>query len=216
MIKNKKCKGTGIARGHGCGTDQPVSYYGKRNFTFGLARSCKCFQKWCLNTKQGQEYIKKHQLKASKPRLKAEEGLRKAKEERARKNSLESLKKGVMLVCHKAVRLRDKYKDCVSCGAKWHKDFQAGHYKKAELYSNLKYNEFNINGQCQKCNLRLDGNPDGYKKGIIKRYGVEVLNMLEKMALEYKKDSFKWDREELKETRSKYNKMINELKNQKL
>ena len=138
--------------------------------------------------------------------------LEKARADKSIKNTLEALKKSVMTVCHKYIRLRDKYKPCISCNAIWNADFQAGHFYKAELYSNLKFNSKNINGQCRKCNLRKDGNEAGYRKGLIERFGVGHVNRLDKKALDYRSQDFKWDREKLKEERTIYNEMYNEIK----
>ena len=117
-----------------------------------------------------------------------------------------------MNICHKFIRLRDTHKHCISCNANWNDKFQAGHFYKAELYSNLKYNEFNINGQCRKCNLRKDGNFEGYRKGFIERYGLDKLAEIDQLAIAYKHDNFKFDRQDLIDTRKKYNILYNKLK----
>ncbi len=158
----------------------------------------------CCSTKCAIEFSKEKKKEQAK-------SLNDAKIERTIKDTLEALKNSVMLVCHKFIRLRDKFKPCISCGANWNDKFQAGHFFKAELYSNLKYNEFNISGQCRKCNLRKDGNFDGYKKGFIERYGLEEFEKLDALAMDYKKDDFKWDREILKEQRKYYTNKLKEL-----
>ena len=175
-------------------------------------KNCKCSfeQKYtslqvACTTKCAIEYAKTKKLEQEK-------SLNDAKLEKAKKDTLQALKHSVMTVCHKYIRERDKSKPCISCGANWNKDFQAGHFYKAELYSNLKYDEFNINGQCRKCNLRKDGNEAGYRKGFVLRYNKDILDNLDIKAIGYKQNDFKWDRELLKELRACYNKKLKELK----
>jgi hypothetical protein len=42
-----------------------------------------------------------------------------------------------------------------------------------------RYDEKNVNGQCVYCNMHLSGNIQGYREGLIKKYGEEVLQHLE-------------------------------------
>ena len=200
MIKTKEkpCKGTGKAKGYGCGK---LTYHR----VYGLGKMC-CYPDWLLNSEQGKIVLYKAQIKATKPRL----DLEKAQEERKQNTSLSNLIQSLVNVCHKYIRERDKHKPCISCGANWNEHFQAGHFYKAELYSSLRFDEFNINGQCRICNLHKDGNFQGYRKGFIKRYSLEQLEELETKAREYKHQSFKWDREELKEKRLYYNTKLKE------
>ena len=37
----------------------------------------------------------------------------------------------------------------------------------------------NCNGQCKKCNRFDEGNIQGYRKGLIKKYGLEKVELLE-------------------------------------
>ena len=198
--KEKKCKGTGQAFGYGCGKLTLHRIY-------GLGKSC-CYSEWLFGSDAGKVKLSKAINSVQKPRKELE----KARADKSIKNTLEALKKSVMTVCHKYIRLRDKYKPCISCNAIWNADFQAGHFYKAELYSNLKFNSKNINGQCRKCNLRKDGNEAGYRKGLLERFGVGHVNRLDKKALDYRSQDFKWDREKLKEERTIYNEMYNEIK----
>lgn len=194
MIQHKKhkCKGTGKAAGFGCGT---MTMYR----VFGLCKM-NCYPDWLLNSEQGKIVLYKAQIKATQPRI----DLEKAQEERKQTNTLSNHIQSTVNVCHKSIRERDKHKPCISCGANWNEHFQAGHFYKAELYSSLRFDELNINGQCRICNLHKDGNFQGYREGFIKRYSAEQLEELETKAREYKHQSFKWDREELKEKRNYY------------
>ena len=200
QTKPKPCKGTGKAKGHGCG-----ALVLKR--TYGLGYECGCYPKWLYSTPEGLEKVEKHTLKATKPRRELE------KEEKRRKNanSLENLKNSAKQACHAYIRKRDEGKPCISCGAKWNPDFQAGHFYKAELYSSLKYDEHNINGQCRVCNLHKDGEFRGYGIGLKMRIGHLAFFKLNQKATKSKQDHFKWDREELKRIRKYYQEKLKKL-----
>jgi len=200
--KQKQCKSIGKARGfEGCG---------KLTFqrTYGLGHSCGCYSKWLLNTPEGKEKLDKSILHATKPRRE----LNQAFEDKKDKNKLSLLLQGAKIACHTYVRLRDKGKPCISCGKPHEPGFHAGHYKKAEIYSNLRFNEFNISGQCERCNLFLDGNVQAYSERIGDRIGKDNKEVVERMAKAFKTESFKWDREELKKIKKYYQDKIKQLK----
>ena len=131
--------------------------------------------------------------------------------EKKQKETLSTLLKNTVSTCHLYIRLRDKHKPCISCGCNWHKDFHAGHFYKAELFSTIKFNEYNINGQCQKCNLRKEGNESEYSVNLPKRIGTEAFEELDYLASLEKQTNFKWDRQELIKIRNYYKRKIKEL-----
>ena len=200
--KEKPCKGTGKAKGYGCGKMQLER-------TYGLGHQCGCYPEWLFSSDEGMEKVKRATLKATKPRKDIEEAI-KQKKERA---SLQYLKTNTTAVCHQYIRQRDKGKPCISCETPWHSNFHAGHFYKSELYSTLKYNEFNLQGQCPQCNLRKDGNVNQYSINLPKRIGQEKYDELVRLAEKDKQIDFKWDREELSEIRNCYRKKLKELKN---
>lgn len=69
------------------------------------------------------------------------------------------------------IRVRDYGKHCVSCG-RWmdhdgegyNRDSQvnAGHFRSVGAAPHLRFNTFNIHGQCIHCNMHLSGNREGY------------------------------------------------------
>jgi hypothetical protein len=89
---------------------------------------------------------------------------------------LPKLQKKAQEVFNKHIRKRDQDKGCISCGAEVE---QAGHYFSQGHHSALRFNETNTNGQCIRCNCFLHGNLINYRKGLIQRYGVEVVEQLE-------------------------------------
>lgn len=200
--KAKPCKGTSAVSVKGCGKSTLFRKY-------GLCQSC--LKDWYLNTEDGQEKLKKATLKATQERRELEQAERRQKE----LSSLQRLKTNVTNVVHKYIRLRDKGKPCISCGCDWRDDFQAGHLYKAELYSSLKYNDLNIHGQCQGCNLYRDGNESAYHDWLPDRIGQMRYLKLRELAAIDKQGNFKWDREGLNKIRETYKQKIKNLNNSK-
>jgi len=90
---------------------------------------------------------------------------------------------------NKFIRLRDTKGQscpCISCGKRVSygtKDCQAGHYYSGiTIYRAVEFNETNVNVQCFKCNYEFQGNQSNYKKGLIKKYGKDVIDKLELQA----------------------------------
>jgi hypothetical protein len=121
---------------------------------------------------------------------------------RRRKNreSIPSLKRRARYWFQRWIRYRDLGHKCIceSCPNILSniKAFDAGHYHKAELYSNLVFDEDNVHGQCKGCNGFRDGNIIEYRKGLVKKIGIDGVISLEDRAL-YNKEIFKWNRDEL-------------------
>lgn len=201
--KIHSCKGLGIAKGHGCGTTQ-------NNRIHGLGISCRCYSKWLLETPEGAEKLKRITFTVTAPRIE----LKQAFDDKKNRTKLNTLLVNVRNTFHEYVRLRDKGKPCISCGIPYMDSFQAGHFYKAELFSNLKFDEKNTNGQCCHCNLRKEGNESGYRSGIMQRYGMEHLNYLDEKAKAYKKNDYHWDRAELEEIRKYYQEKLKIIKNE--
>ena len=95
------------------------------------------------------------------------------------KKTVKSLRKKLALVFNKFIRLRDKDKKCISCGVR--KVQQAGHYWSTSQcpHPSMRFNEKNVNGQCTYCNSFLEGNRQGYREGLLKKYGKKVLEDLD-------------------------------------
>lgn len=61
-------------------------------------------------------------------------------------------------------------------------DWHAGHYIKAELCNMVaRYDEYNINSQCSNCNLWKRGNTIAYRFAMIAKYGLFVVETLERL-----------------------------------
>ena len=82
------------------------------------------------------------------------------------------------------IRVRDRGKNCVSCGAsegllRHGGNFDAGHYRSVGSASHLRFNIFNCHAQCKKCNNYLSGNAIVYRNALCKRYGPEFVELLD-------------------------------------
>lgn len=78
------------------------------------------------------------------------------------------------------IRLRDAELPCISCGTTNHVIMCAGHFRSRGAVPALRFDEFNVNKQCNKrCNLELSGNIPGYRDGLIAKYGQDKLEWLE-------------------------------------
>lgn len=84
-------------------------------------------------------------------------------------------------VFNKYIRERDRNKKylCISCGLRPISD--AGHYFSVSVCRNpgMEFCEENVHGQCSTCNRFQEGNKQGYREGLIKRYGEGILERLD-------------------------------------
>lgn len=72
--------------------------------------------------------------------------------------------------------------ECISCPKVGNKgEFENGHYYKRSLRS-VRWDDLNNNQQCIRCNRELDGNVAEYRKGLIRRYGLEEVELLDSRA----------------------------------
>lgn len=113
------------------------------------------------------------------------------------------------------IRLRDKEKNCISCGREFKEKFDAGHYFPFRDFPSLRFDEDNVNGQCVYCNKHLRGNIHFYRDGLIKRIGLERVEALEKKAKKEiedksKKMKYKLTIDEIKEKINYYKLKIKE------
>jgi len=77
------------------------------------------------------------------------------------------------------VHVRDKDLPCISCGRIHDGVWHAGHYRSRGSAPHLALDPRNLAKQCAPCNLYLHGNLIEYRLGLIKRHGVEFVEVLE-------------------------------------
>lgn len=83
------------------------------------------------------------------------------------------------------IRLRDTNEDgmftCISCNRILPYEMaDCGHYINKKHMS-TRFSEKNCNAQCRSCNRYDEGNMQGYRRGLIAKYGDTVVVMLESM-----------------------------------
>ena len=85
----------------------------------------------------------------------------------------------LIVVFNKFIRLRDQYKNCISCGIRPVQ--HAGHFWPTSQYPqpSMRFNEDNVHGQCIFCNTFCEGNRQGYREGLLNRYGELVFSKLD-------------------------------------
>jgi len=108
-------------------------------------------------------------------------------------------------VFQKFIRLRDVGLPCISCGSN-SPLIDGGHFKKAEIYSGVIFNEHNCNAQCQKCNRFLGGNELNYRVGLIEKIGLAAVEELEQLADETRRT--KLSKDDLTQIKKTYQKKI--------
>jgi hypothetical protein len=164
----------------------------------------------CKNCKESFERIRQNQIVCSiecayQLQSKAKDKKDKA-ETKAKKIKLKTYTQKVndaKKVFQKWIRNRDTGLPCISCGCSLSGGvYHAGHYKKSEIYRGVIFNEFNVNGQCIKCNLYLDGNESNYRSGLVKKIGEQKVIELEELAEQTRK--YKYSDAELEEIKKKY------------
>lgn len=177
--KKKKCKGTGRAKGHGCGVPSYVHKYGL---------CLNCFKEWLFGTDEGKKVLESTRIRAKKQserNIKAEN--RKKKEEIRTKSYFE---KKLQDEVNAIVRLIDTEKGCISCTHGWGgritRQFHAGHRISVGSNPTLRYHFANIFKQCSICNNYLSSNEREYDKGILKHYGIENLEIVVALPAQYK------------------------------
>lgn len=131
-----------------------------------------------------------------------------AKEKKTMKEALMSHKDWLNLlqkVFNTYIRMRDKGQPCISCGT-MNGQKHAGHYRSVSSAPHLRFNELNVNVQCATCNNHLHGNLIEYRKGLIKKIGIEKVEELENL-----NDSGKLSIPEIREKINYYKKEIKKL-----
>lgn len=145
-------------------------------------------------------------VKCSAKLAKEKEGKKAFKEMKEKSRTKKDYLKILTTVFNSYIRKRDEKLPCISCRATNVEEYHAGHYMPS-TYSYLRFNELNVNKQCSKCNTHLRGNLLEYRKGLIKKIGVEFVEHLE----EIKNNKTNLDILQLKELILTYRKKYKEL-----
>ncbi len=123
----------------------------------------------------------KDKEKLKKERLKFREATQKEKKTRKRQFSRSALIKEADRVFSLYIRDRDAGAPCITCGAPWQENFQAGHFMSRKHY-HTRWIEKNCHGQCPKCNLWGAGEQYAHGVYIDRTYGVNTAIQIQKIA----------------------------------
>lgn len=84
----------------------------------------------------------------------------------------------LQVIFNKWIRLRDQGINCISCNKPAKKE-NAGHYRSVGGNPELRFEPLNNNLQCEYCNTYLHGNLIDYRINLIKKIGLEKVELLE-------------------------------------
>lgn len=125
------------------------------------------------------EYARKQYIKNS---VKATEKLHKELKKEVRSNDKKTRTRAAREACHFYItHIRDKDKECISCGTKTANDWHASHFHDSGQFSGIRYEEINIHKSCEACNTYGHGQKIGYREGIIKRYGQAYMDRMDEI-----------------------------------
>ena len=199
-IKLKKCKGTGKAKGHGCGEEMILKRYGLCS---------NCWRLFLLYTPEGQEILNKNTLRAKKTVQKEKKA--KLREQKRELNSGNAMKLADTYFSRyiRLINSEDGECTCYTCGTiKPIKEIDCGHYIKRE-HKQTRYAENNCRPQCKTCNgdIKHNGKQVEFRENLILEIGYEVVVRMEKIA----KQLFKADTSYYKEMADYYRNKVNEI-----
>ena len=107
------------------------------------------------------------------------------KDRRETKTKLEKLKskaqwaREAQTAFNEWIRLRDADQPCISCGRHHQGQYHAGHYLSVGARPELRFEPLNVHKQCAPCNTHLSGNAVLFRKGLLVKHGVQVVEWLE-------------------------------------
>lgn len=128
----------------------------------------------------------------------------------SKRKSLPKLKKELQTIFNEFIRLRDRNLPCITCLE--FKTLQAGHYYPVGGYDGLRYDEFNVNGECAHDNCFNEAHLILYGEHLREKIGEENFLILKYRAEHYKKFGHKWSRTELEEKIIYYTEKVKQLK----
>lgn len=105
------------------------------------------------------------------------------------------------------IRFRDRNLPCVSCDRHHNGQWHAGHYRPAGNHSRIRFDERNIHRQCMPCNSHKSGDLVLYRRGLLERVGIEVVDWLEQ-----DHEPKRWEIDELKAIRTEFRSKLRQLK----
>lgn len=133
-----------------------------------------------------------------------------AKRLRERKAKLKTLgehKKELQVIFNQYIRLRDTGQPCISCQRHHQGQIHAGHYRTVGSAPHLRFEPANCHAQCAPCNNHLSGNLIEYRKNLINKIGIEMVE-----AIESDQTTRKYSIDDIIEMKAHYRQLCRELK----
>lgn len=170
--KEKKCKGTGKAAGHGCNEMALERKYGL---------CMPCYKDWLLNTNEGNQVLKKQTIQSTGKYVKQKK--REWNVKKAKKNvELMSADKYratyIQPLINEIARLIDYGQPCIATGNEQGK-MSGGHRHSVGANRTLALNLHNIHIQSFHSNSCQGGDHLRYRLGLIQTYGVEYADFID-------------------------------------
>lgn len=202
--KEKKCKGTVDAKGHGCDDLSDDRRYGL----------CpKCLISWAMNTENGKEWLTKQTIKKTIKKNEAnKKEERKIFEQKKRALNTKGSMRSADTYFSRWIRLmhsENGYCTCCTCGNLTPiKETDNGHYQKRE-HKGTRYHEDNCRPQCKTCNgnTKHNGKQIEFRENLCNEIGEEKVLEIESLA----KSTFKTNTKFFRDISDHYRVAVNEL-----
>lgn len=190
--KQKKCKGTGKAKGFGCGTMSDRR-------TYGLCPKCK--YDWATSTEEGKEWFKKQKAFTKKRNEKKER-----KKKRAEKSLQQDWGKLLQTEINAIARTIDAGLTCLATNRRG--QMHGGHVYARGGNQTIRYNLHNIHRQCAQSNHFQ--NDDGkLREGLTNEYGQKYMEFVSKLR---QTPTIKYSNVEYRDLTTKARGILRELK----
>jgi len=129
----------------------------------------------------GRAKAQKAREKAQKAKEKAQAAEHKAQKVEFEANDIQHQHKLTQSTVNRLCLLLDQGKPCISCGRpdQGGRMRNASHFKSRGANSFLRYDLRGLHASCVPCNLYQSGNIEGYRQGLIERYGNAIVEYLD-------------------------------------
>lgn len=169
MEKKKKCRGLGLAKLSGCGTET-ILHPMRKGLCF------HCWRVWLSTTEDGSEYIKKMSIKTKKD-IKHLQAKQKTKGLRDIMSVDAYRAKVLQPVINEIARIIDYGQPCIATGRTTGK-MAGGHRKSVGTNRGIALNLHNVHIQSFESNSFRGGDERAYDQGILVNYGKDYLDYL--------------------------------------
>ncbi len=203
-MKSKPCKGTGKAKGYGCGTESI-----KR--TYGLC--IKCLREWAVGSEEGKQWLSKQT--AYKMRSNEKEKKKEFREKKQELNVKCSMRNADTYFSRyvRLINSIDGNCTCYTCGGiNDIKETDNGHYMKRE-HKATRYHENNCRPQCKTCNgdTKHNGKQAEFRVHLANEIGEENVVKIENLSRTLIKANHLFYKEKSDYYRIKVNELQKEL-----